>query len=317
MNKGARWAISFAGLIFLALLAAGCSSSRPSSPTVTQARQTLSLRGSTTLQPMCRAWGNAYMMDHPEVKVEVEGGGSNVGIDSLVMGLCDIATSSQKINAEQLMAARKKNRRIDEAVVGFAIYAVVVNPANTLEKLTQQQISDIFTRQITNWKQVGGSDTPINVIYRDIGPGQYDHFLETVVNISQVKDPGAFITQAKILPTPEEIRSAVATDPAAIGYLFLNDLDGTVKPLKVAALSGQAFLKPNVNNALYGGYPILRPLYFYSDASTSNTQVAEFLEFVRSRKAADIAVSMNMVPFPREGLMPPPGRIPSAPRFNP
>lgn len=308
---------AWACLLAAVLCLAGCGHQASSSSPAPEGRQSLTLRGSTTMEPLCREWAAGFMQAHPQVKVTVEGGGSNVGIDSLVLGLCDIAMSSQKISLEQLLDAQSKGRRINENLAGFAMYAVVVNPQNPVDRLTLQQVSAIFTRRITNWKEVGGPDLPIQVLYRSVGPGEYDHFLETVVRISEVKDPGLFMDQVKVLPDPAAIRAEVAKDRGAVGYLFHSDLVPEVKSLAIAPLGGRPYLTPEVKNVLNGDYPVLRPLYLYSDAHSSNPNTALFLEFIRSAPAVEAAISHQFIPLHREGSGQVPGSNPKTPRFNP
>lgn len=315
MSKGFVPALACLFAVIICLAGCGHQAAQPS--TTPEVRQSLTLRGSTTMEPLCREWADRFMQAHPQVKVKVEGGGSNVGIDSLVLGLCDIAMSSQKINLEQLLDAQGKGRRINETLAGFAMYAVVVNPQNPVDRLTLQQVSAIFTRRITNWKEVGGPDLPIEVIYRDVRPGEYDHFLETVVRISEVKDPGLFMEQVEVLPDPAAIRDKVARNRGAVGYLFHSDLVPAVKYLAIAPLAGRPYLTPEVKNVLNGDYPVLRPLYLYSDTNSSNPNTALFLEYVRSAPAAESAISHQFVPLPREGAGAASTGYPKPPRYNP
>ena len=257
--------------------------------------------GSTTMFELSKTWANAFMKENPGIKVEVSKSGTGKGIEAFIRGKVDIAETSRRLTAEELSHAQKNNVRVQEYYVGFAIYCIVVNPENPISQLKEEQVKDIFLGKISNWKDVGGKDMQIDVLWREIPPHEYDFFLEKYVDISDniglSKPPSSIM----ILPAPKDIVAEVARNERAIGYLFIQDVTPGVKSLAIAKQGTEKYTKPTVADASNGAYHILRPYYMYADRNYQKP-VKQFIHFIYSPEGLIIAKGMNFVPVPtKEG----------------
>ncbi|MCM8792389.1 MAG: substrate-binding domain-containing protein [Candidatus Omnitrophica bacterium] len=161
-------------------------------------KNVIQIKGSDTMVNLVQAWAEAYMQKKPDVFIAVTGGGSGTGIASLISGTSDIASSSRQIKDKEKEMAREKGIEPYEVKVALDGLAVVINPANPLEKLTLQELREIFTGKITNWKEVGGEDRKIVLLSREVNSGTHIYFKEHVLK----KDDGTIIATAtaKMLP---------------------------------------------------------------------------------------------------------------------
>lgn len=252
--------------------------------------------GSTTMYDLSTKWAEAFMKENPGFTVKVLKSGTSQGIEAFINGRIDIAETSRRLTAEEVLKARKNNVRVEEYYVGFAVYAIVVNPANPVTRLREEELRDIFLGKIKSWKEVGGNEELIEVIYREIPPHEYDFFLEKFVNISQnVSLP----PNVKLIPSPPEILKAVQTDKNAIGYLFLQDRGPGVKTLSIAKKGSDEFLQPIISSA--GKYPLLRPYFMYI-SQNYRKPVKQYLRFLYTEEGLELAKKMNFVPVPvKEG----------------
>lgn len=253
------------------------------------------ISGSTIMYKLNLAWAQAFTQKNPSVTIDIKPMVSSRGINELLNGRCDIAPASGRISTQELVTAAQKGIKIEEYYCGFAMYAIAVNPGNPVSKLTQAQVYDIFTGNITSWSQVGGKNAPIHVIYRQIDPGLYDHFLEGIIKLDRSMINEQLAKNVKVIVTPYEIAKAVAADPDSIAYLFSMDLTPQVKVLAIKG-KGEHFIKPAVDTVLIEQYPYLRPLYFYVNKN-SLKKVTPFIDFIQSGAGAKISKSLNFVPY--------------------
>ena len=136
-------------------------------PPVATVSRTIENKGSDTLVNLALAWAEAYMHQKPDVRISVTGGGSGTGLAAMLNGTVDIANASREIKPEEISAAQEKGLAPRQITVANDAIAVIVNPANPVQRLTLQQISDIYTGKITNWREVGGADRPIVLLSRE------------------------------------------------------------------------------------------------------------------------------------------------------
>jgi phosphate transport system substrate-binding protein len=261
---------------------------------------TILINGSTTIFDLSKDWADAYMQKNPGTKIEVSSTGSKKGIENFIGGKIDIAESSRKISAEEILKAKEKNIDVGEFYVGFNIYCIAVNPDNPVDKLDKDQIKDIFSGKIKNWKDIGGNDGQIEVLYRTISEGDYDYFLERFIDISKNVDMNNLPSNVKILQTPQEIVKEVARNKNAIGYFLIQSQDNTTKSIAVAREKDGSYLKPSVENATKARYPVLRPYYMYI-SKYSQKPLRDFIDFIYSDKGAEIARKHGFIPVPNKG----------------
>ena len=171
------------GLLPLLLMLA-CSnpkSTEDNKVTDKKEKKSLIIKGSDTVLPLSQKEAEIYMQKNADANITVVGGGSGVGISALIDGTTDIAMSSTPLKMDEKLKLEEKKREVTEVIIGNDALAVVVNPKNKVEKLTHEQISDIFTGKITNWKEVGGKDMKIICYSRETSSGTYEYFKEHVM----------------------------------------------------------------------------------------------------------------------------------------
>lgn len=224
------------------------------------------------------AWAERYMQIEPSARISVTGGGSGTGIAALINGTVDIANASREIKAEEVEAARHNGIEPVEHIVALDAIAVVVNPKNPVDKLTLQQISDIYTGKITNWREVGGENRPIVLLSRESNSGTYVYFLEEVVRMGQDSDL-LFAPDTLLLPSSEGIIEELRQNPNAIGYDGLGYVTPDIKVVAVARDADGPFVMPSPATVNDGSYPISRPLYMYTDKNPSE-RVAAYLQWI-------------------------------------
>jgi len=213
---------------------------------------TLTINGSTTVLPIAQKVSEAYMKEHPDVKINLSGGGSGNGIKSLIDGTTDIANSSRFIKDKEIKMAIEKGTYPVPFAVAYDCIVPVVHPTNTVANLTMDQLKNIYMGKVTNWKEVGGPDKKIVVISRDTSSGTYEVWEEKVMKKERVY-PGALLQASN-----GAIVQAVSKNPNAIGYIGLGYLDAGVKQVMVNTIQGSA------KTTLDGTYPISRALYMFT-----------------------------------------------------
>lgn len=239
---------------------------------------TIQNKGSDTMVNLALAWAEAYTAGHPEVSISVTGGGSGTGIAAMINGTVDIANASREMKPEEFEAARKNGIDPIEFVVARDAIAVVVHPENPVDQLTLQQISDIYTGKITNWRELGGEDRPIVLLSRESNSGTYVYFIENVIRLGQQSDllPSP---DTLLMPSSEGIGAEVRQNRNAIGYDGLGYVTDQEKTLAIARDAAGPYVLPSAASVNDGSYPIARPLYMYT-AGEPNGALADYMDWV-------------------------------------
>ncbi|MGD9015664.1 MAG: phosphate ABC transporter substrate-binding protein [Candidatus Omnitrophota bacterium] len=231
--------------------------------------KTITIKGSTTVLPIAQACAEEYMKNNPGVDISVQGGGSGVGIVSIIDGTCDIGDASRAIKDKELVKAVSQGVTPKANVVAMDGIAVVVHPNNSIDGLTKQQIKDIYTGRISNWSQVGGSGGQIVVISRDSASGTFEAFNTLALNKARVR-PDALLQASN-----QAIATTVARTPGAIGYVGLGYVTTSVKAITVDDV------ECTKETVLSGKYPLARPLFMYTNGEPKG-EVKDFIDFVLS-----------------------------------
>ncbi|MGD8997961.1 MAG: phosphate ABC transporter substrate-binding protein [Anaerolineae bacterium] len=260
-----------------------------------EANEIIENKGSDTLVNLALAWAEAYMALHPEVRLSVTGGGSGTGIAALINGTVDIANASRGMKSEEVEAAEANGISPVEFVVARDAIAVVVHLSNPVDRLTFQQISDIYTGKITNWREVGGEDRPIVLLSRESNSGTYVYFLENVVRMGNDESGLLFSPGALLMPSSEGITSEVRQNPNAIGYDGLGYVTPEQKVVAVARDAEGRYVLPSVETVNDGSYPIARPLYMYTAGEPAG-RIEVYLEWVRGEGQA-VVTELGFVPL--------------------
>lgn len=287
-----RVSFFFLLLSFLLVSCGGSSSSNASSDT---AAQYIENKGSDTIVNLALAWAEKYQADHVDVRISVTGGGSGTGIAALINNTVGIANASRKIKDEEIAEAQAKGVNPVEFIIARDAIAVIVNPENPVNELTLQQISDIYSGKITNWRDVGGEDRPIVKLSRETNSGTHVYFLETVLRLGSKEDKTLFSTDTLLLPSSEGIISEVRDNPNAIGYDGLGYVPDDLKMIAIAKEAGAPYVLPSIETVNDKSYAIARDLYMYTNGEPSGA-IKEYLEWILSAEAQQIVAELGFVP---------------------
>jgi phosphate transport system substrate-binding protein len=255
-------------------------------------------KGSDTIVNLALAWAERYQQEHPEVRISVTGGGTGTGIASLINGTVDIANASRAIKKEEVNEAKQKGIDPQEHVIARDAIAVIVNPNNPLQKLTLEQVSEIYRGDIDNWKEVGGDDRPIVRVSRETNSGTHVYFLESVIRLGKKDSKAIFSEDTLLLPSSEGIISEVGDNPNAIGYDGLGYVTPQVKVLSIAKTPDGSYMQPSAETVNAGTYPISRDLYMYT-GKNPNAAIQAYLDWILTPEAQKIVVELGFVPVKR------------------
>ncbi|HVN66877.1 MAG TPA: phosphate ABC transporter substrate-binding protein [Candidatus Sulfotelmatobacter sp.] len=259
-------------------------------------QKAVQIKGSDTMVNLGQAWSEDFMKSNPTVSIAVTGGGSGTGIAALIGGTTDIAQSSRNMEPKEIEQANKNGVYPKEIHVANDGITIVVNPANPVSKLTRQQLSDIYTGKVKNWKEVGGHDLKIVALSRERNSGTHVFFLEHVVKMGDTKDQNEFAPSVLMMPSSQAIIEEVNSNPSAIGYVGLGYLTPKEKALAVADSKSSAYIMPSVKSVLAKQYPISRSLLFYTNGAPSG-EVKSFVDYVLSPDGQKVVLKMDFVPI--------------------
>lgn len=282
-------------VLLLSLTAVGCGTPAGGAST-DQAVQTIENKGSDTLLQVAQLWAETYMEQHPGVRISVNGGGSGTGIAALINGTVGIANASREMKPEEIERAKERGINPVEHTVAQDALAVVVNPENTLDHLTFQQIAHIYTGRVTNWKELGGQDRPIVALSRESNSGTYVFFLENVVQVGAGDSDALFSPETLLLLSSEVISREVEQNPNAIGYDGLGYVTPGQKTIAVARAPGEPFVAPSIETVNQGLYPIARPLYMYTNGEPTGA-IKSYLEWIWSDEGQALVREVGFVPL--------------------
>ncbi|MGF1532469.1 MAG: phosphate ABC transporter substrate-binding protein [Bernardetiaceae bacterium] len=248
------------------------------------AQNTLEVAGSTTLFPLIKELSSLYMDDNKGVTVNVRPGGSGTGIKSLNKNKADIAMASRLLTTQE----EQEMPTIRRQVIAYDALSVIVHPSNPVDQLTMEQIRDIFSGKIKNWKEVGGRNETIQLFNRDKSSGTYGFMLE------QVLEGQAFSPDALELESNSGIVQQVSKNRAGIGYIGLAYAEDIVRTVAVKKGAG-AYVKPTFKNAMEKKYPIIRPLSLFYLPSKED-KVKKFIDFAMSSIGQKLAAYEGYIP---------------------
>ncbi|MDR1259982.1 MAG: phosphate ABC transporter substrate-binding protein [Endomicrobium sp.] len=231
-----------------------------------------------------------------KANVSITGGGSGAGLASLINATCDIAMSSRSIEKREKILAEKKNIKIAEFKIGLDGLAVLVNKNNPVDKLTLNQLKDIFMARITNWKEVGGEDRKIVILSRESNSGTHIFFKERVLRDNNKNAIEEFSVKSLMMPSSQTIYDEVFRNPNALGYVGIGFINSGVKALSIAVDIDSEYIYPTLENILNGTYSILRPLYLYTNTKQKDI-IKTFINFVLSDHGQKIILETDFVPL--------------------
>ena len=195
------------------------------------AQKMLQVKGSDTMINLGQAWAEAFTRQ-TRIPVAVTGGGSGTGFAALLNRTCDIAEASRGITPEETAKAQKNNIHPHVMVMAWDGISVIVNPRNPVTRLTEVQLSAIYTGKIMNWKAVGGKDEKIVLLTRDMSSGTYVYFKEHIVQLDNARSPNDYARGAVMQQSNQAIVDEVTGNEKAIGYVGLGYLNPKVRALR-------------------------------------------------------------------------------------
>ncbi|WP_374718598.1 phosphate ABC transporter substrate-binding protein PstS family protein [Parageobacillus toebii] len=247
---------------------------------------TITLAGSTALQPLAEEAANQFMEKYPDVSITVQGGGSGTGVNQVAAGAVQIGNSDVP-SAEKLEDKSKAGELIDHKVAGIA-FALVVNKDVNVDSLTTKQIQDIFSGKITNWKDVGGKDEKINVINRPASSGTRATFEKTVMKDVKINEAIGTVQDSN-----GAVEQAINSTPGSISYVAMSYLIGEKKDLKTLKIDG---VEPTIENIKTEKYPFWSYEYMITKGEPKDA-VRGFIEFVKSDEFASKVKEMGYIPM--------------------
>lgn len=293
-------------LLALISVALGACSGRPggvadaeASAADAGARRAIQNKGSDTMVNLALAWAETYRSLYPDVSIAVTGGGSGTGIAAIINGTVDIANASREMKASEIEEAQANGIDPVQHLVAIDALAVIVNLANPVERLTIDQLADIFTGRITNWQEVGGEDAAIVLVSRETNSGTHVYFLEEVVRKGDSESTDIFAPQTLLMPSSVGITSEIQRNPHAIGYDGLGYLTPHEKVIAVAKDAQSPYVLPAVQSGADGSYPIARGLYMVTAGQPTGV-IADYLEWIKGPTGQQIVADLGFVPLTEE-----------------
>lgn len=301
MFRSSTRVVPIALLLLVLLASAACS--RPAPPGSAEANadsgRIIQNKGSDTLVNLALAWAEAYRAVQPNVSIAVTGGGTGTGIASLINGTVDIANASRALTESEIEQARANGIEPVEHLIAIDALAVIVNPANPVNQLTVDQLADIFTGRITNWKDVGGNDQSIVLVSRESNSGTHVYFLEEVVRKGEKDNSDIFASRTLLMPSSVGITSEIQRNPRAIGYDGLGYITDHEKMLAIAKDAQSPYVLPSVASGSDGSYSIARGLFMYT-AGEPTGSIADYIAWIKSPAGQQVVADLGFVPLTEE-----------------
>jgi phosphate transport system substrate-binding protein len=251
-------------------------------------KHTIRISGSTTVLPIVQKAADQYMAAHPDADIQTSGGGSGVGIQAIGTKTVDIGMSSREVTADEM----KKYPAFVITPVAQDGIAVIVNPANTIQYITLDQVKNIYLGRITKWSEITGADVPgtnnqIVVIGRDSASGTRTYFDETVL--------------LKATPTRQMLEKnsngavlqTVAQTPGAIGYVSIGFVSRDVKALPIW-YNADKIVPASIDNVKDKSYPVSRDLYVITNGQPSGL-TGDFIQYILSPEGQKIVADEGYV----------------------
>ncbi len=262
-------------LISSLLSLSGCVSSSQGTTEKTE----ITLAGGTALVPIAKETGKIFMEQNPSVVISVSGGGSGFGIREITKKTIDIGMAGRDLKKEE----KEKGSNLVVYKIGIDGVAAVVNPSNPVSDLTDEQLKEIFSGKIKNWKEIGGNDEPINIYTRDENSGTRDTFWKYALNKGNITD------KSIVVASNGEMRAKIANDKNGIGYLSIGYIDNSVKPVK---LNG---IEPTQENVQKEIYKVYRPLNMITNGEPEG-MVKKYIDFILSPEGQKIVQQEGFIP---------------------
>ncbi len=244
----------------------------------------IKIKGSDTMLHLTELLAQKYMMENPKVSIYVEGGGTATGIKALSGGETDICTASRPVKADEVKTLSDNFGLLGiSTVIGKDALSIYINKNNPVKNFTVDQLKEIFTGKLTNWKQLNGPDMRILPILRTPNSGTYYYFKEHILNGEEY----AYYAYTRV--TTEEVIESVEDNINAIGYGGIGYKGETVH----AKING---IEPTEENVRNDSYPIIRYLHFYTTGVPQGA-VKKFIDWVISPEGQKLVSESGYIPI--------------------
>lgn len=239
----------------------------------------LDIAGGTAHIPVMKLAAQAIMERYPDIRITVAGGGSGVGVQKVGEGLVQIGNTGRALKDTEIA-------KYGLVTFPFAIdgVAVAVNPANGVTGLTKAQVKDVFAGKVTNWKDLGGADAPISLYVREDGSGTRETFEERAL------DKGTSAPSANVVNSNGAMKTAIAQDKNAIGYVGIGHLDESVKGVAVDGMV------PSQEGAADGSYTVTRLLYMNTKGEPEGLTKL-FVDYIYSEDGKGFISQSGYIPY--------------------
>jgi phosphate transport system substrate-binding protein len=239
-----------------------------------KAKAGITVAGSTSVEPFAELLAEEYMLQHPKNRIYVQGGGSTAGIEAVRSHAAHIGMSSRSLIGEE--------KNLYAVTIARDALAIIVHPRNPVYDLTLDQIRQIFSGKIRNWRDIGGLPHPIVLVTREEGSGTREAFQKMVMEKEEIS------LESLVQDSNGAIRQVVSGDPNAIGYISLGLVNEKVKAVRISGV------EPNLKNIVRGHYRLIRPFLFVFDGRPEG-EANSFLDFVLSPEAQELLQKEGLV----------------------
>jgi phosphate transport system substrate-binding protein len=238
----------------------------------------LDIAGGTAHIPVMKEAAKRIMTHNPEIRITVAGGGTGVGVQQAGEGLVAIGNTGRALTEAEV-------QKYGLVSFPFAIdgVAVVVNPGNKVSEISSEQVRQVYAGKIDNWKEVGGADAPIHIYTRDEASGTREVFWDKLLK------KGDTVDKANVVASNGAMKTAVAQDSGAIGYVSIGHLDQTVKAPRLDGV------EPSQENASSGAYQVTRKLYMNTKGEPQGLTKA-FIDYILGPEGAEITKASGYIP---------------------
>lgn len=244
-----------------------------------KAGTTITLAGSTSVQPFAERLAEVYMAANKGTEVNVQGGGSSAGVRAVQNGICQVGMSSRALTYDE--------RAVAEIPIALDGIVLIVHRSNPVRGLSVEQVRRVFTGSVVNWRTLGGEDRRITVITREEGSGTRASFEDKVMtpahtDLSRSRPaPEPFAADALVQDSNGAVREIVASDPAAIGYISFGLVDERVRALELEGVA------PSHDGIKTGAYPLVRRFLFLTCGKVGPA-ARRFIDFALSPEGQQI-----------------------------
>lgn len=266
-------------------------------------KENVIVKGSDTMVNLTLSWAEQIMSENKSIAIQVTGGGSGTGIAAILNGTADVANISRDLKPREINKAESLGIKPILHKVALDGIALIVHPSNKVDTLSINQIRDIFSGKITNWKEVGGNDLRINLYGRENSSGTYEFFKQAILKANGGK--ADFATSTQVLQGTSSLAEAVSLDERGIGYggvgYFAKRNDLKIVYVKSSpdkkAISPVKDGRLNYKSIWNGEYHLARYLYCLTNGKPREA-AQKYIDYITSEEGQRIVEKMEYIPLP-------------------